>query len=77
MEFLVSMETNTLQFRHYDHNYFSLYINGKQISSDGSYLNLVTNKHPLWDIERPSRHPELIIRKWDSKYRKIFINPDI
>jgi hypothetical protein len=38
-EFLGSMDTNPFGFQHYDLNYFSLYVNGKQIPSGGLHLN--------------------------------------
>jgi hypothetical protein len=39
-DFLGSVDSNPFHFTHYDMNYFSLYVNGKQIPSGGLHLNM-------------------------------------
>jgi hypothetical protein len=39
-DFLGSVNTNPYNFRHYDLNYFALYVNGKQISSGGLTMDM-------------------------------------
>jgi hypothetical protein len=39
-DFLGSMNTNLYNFRHYDLNYFTLYVNGKQIPSGGLTMDM-------------------------------------
>ena len=34
------MDTNPFRFQHYDLNYFSLYVNGKQVPSGGLHLDM-------------------------------------
>ena len=63
-EFLGSLTTNPFRFQHFDMNYFSLYVNGKQIPSGGLHLDTACEKgsvmayrhssleHGTLDIER-------------------------
>jgi hypothetical protein len=39
-EFLGSVDTNPFHFRHYDIDYFALYVNGKQIPSGCLHVNM-------------------------------------
>jgi hypothetical protein len=39
-DFLGSMATNPFKFRHYDLDCFALYVNGKQIPSEGLSLGM-------------------------------------
>jgi hypothetical protein len=39
-DFLGTMDTNPYNFRHYDLNYFALYVNGKQIPPEGLSLGM-------------------------------------
>jgi hypothetical protein len=39
-EFVCSVDMNQFRFRHYDFNYFSLYVNGKQTPSGGLHLDM-------------------------------------
>jgi hypothetical protein len=39
-DFLGSVDTNPFHFRHYDMNYFALYVNGKQSPRGGIHLNM-------------------------------------
>jgi hypothetical protein len=38
-DFLGSVNTNSYNFRHYNFNYFALYVNGTQITSGGMTMD--------------------------------------
>jgi hypothetical protein len=43
-DFLGTVNTNPYNFRHYDLNYFAVYVNGKQIPSGGLTMDMVHEK---------------------------------
>ena len=61
-DFLGSMATNPFNFRHYDLDSFALYVNGKQIPSEGLSLGMDHDKTCHWDTERCLKDRAFITR---------------
>jgi hypothetical protein len=49
--FLGFLDTNRYYFRHYDLGSFALFVNGKEIASEGLSLGMDRENLPLWDTE--------------------------
>jgi len=46
-DFLGSLDTNPYPFHHYDLSYFAMYVNGKQIPSEGLYSYNISRIHKI------------------------------
>jgi hypothetical protein len=56
-----SVDTNPFRFQHYDLSYLSLYVNGKQVSSEGLHLDMgyKDTRHGILDALRGIWHSPL------------------
>ena len=61
-DFLGSMATNPFNYRHYYLDSFALYVNGKQVPSEGLTLGMNHEKTSAWDTERCSKGQAFITR---------------
>jgi len=50
-DFLGTISTNPFYFRHYDLNYFAMYVNGRLVPPEGLTLDMSREKTAIMDIE--------------------------